>query len=43
MKSTKSALRLAGVLSVVGAGFDTLIGGAYLLVGYESLQVFLRD
>lgn len=42
LKSTKSAPRLAGVLSVVGAGFGSLIGGVYLFVGYESLQVFLR-
>jgi len=30
------------VLSVIVAGFALLVGGAYLLLGYASLRVFLE-
>src|SRR5579859_7475197 len=41
IKQTTNLLRLAGVLSVSVAVFASLVGGAYLLVGYISLQIYL--
>jgi hypothetical protein len=41
-KAAKNLLRAGGILSVIVAGFAFLVGGVYLFIGYESLQVFLR-
>jgi len=43
IKTASIPLRVAGVLSAAVAGLASLVGGFYLFVGYQSLQVFLRD
>ena len=42
IKQTTNLLRFAGILSVSVAVFASLVGGVYLLVGYRSLQDYLR-
>ncbi len=36
------AMQVLGVFSVVCAGFAVLVGGVYLLLGFVSLQAYLR-
>jgi hypothetical protein len=42
IKQATNVLRVAGVLSVAVAVCASLVGGAYLLLGYVSLRSFLR-
>ena len=42
LKGAKNPLIVFSVLSVIVAGFALLVGGAYLLLGYASLRVFLE-
>ena len=42
IKDATNWLRLVGAVSAIFAGFACLAGAAYLFIGYQSLQVFLR-
>ena len=42
IRDAKNWLRAVGALSAIVAGFACLAGTAYLFIGYQSLQVFLR-
>jgi hypothetical protein len=41
-RSETIAMRFWGAISVCLAGFVGLVGGLYLLIGIESLEVFMR-
>src|SRR4030088_2994170 len=42
IKTRDIPMRLMGVLSMLCAGFAGLVGGVCVLIGFESLQVYLR-
>jgi hypothetical protein len=42
IKAKAISMRLWGVLSVACAGFAAFVGGVYLLLGFVSLETYLR-